>query len=420
MEVGEFKVDLYRHQYHAIDRMHNGCILVGGVGSGKSRTALVYYMNKELGIGSLDTDVRGGEYVYTYYVDIRKFKEPRKLYIITTARKRDTCDWELEGIPFGLYGYTDYSSIELIVDSWNNIKKYVDVTDAFFIFDEQRVVGYGTWTKSFLKITKNNHWILLSATPGDNWMDYMPVFIANGFYKNKTDFTSRHAVFSRFSRYPKIERFVEEQRLERLRRSILVEMAFKRDTVSFKETVISKYDRDKYKTILKDRWNPDTNEPLKDANEVCIALRKLVNTDPDKILKFKSLMHDHAKAVVFYNFNVELELLRKACDEMGLLYSEWNGHNHEPIPTTDRWAYLVQYNAGAEGWNCITTDTMIFYSQNYSYKTMEQARGRIDRANTPFKELHYYHMRTNSSIDRSIEMAINRKKTFNEKAFLKR
>lgn len=418
MEVGEFKVPLYRHQYLAVDKMHNGCILVGGVGSGKSRTALLYFTKNVVGLGRIDVNVKNGQYVYEYNVDMRELKEPIKLYIITTARKRDTCDWEQEAIPFGLFGYK-FDNVEIHVDSWNNIKKYVNVDNAFFIFDEQRVVGYGTWTKSFIKITKNNKWILLSATPGDNWSDYIPVFIANGFYKNKTEFVSRHAVYSRFSKYPKIERYVEEQRLERLRRQILVEMDFKRDTVCLKETIVSSYDKDKYKIIMKDRWNPDTNEPFKDANEVCIALRKLVNTDPDKIVKFKSLMRDHAKAVVFYNFNVELELLRKACDDIGLLYAEWNGHKHEPVPNEDHWAYLVQYNAGAEGWNCITTDTMIFYSQTYSYKTMEQARGRIDRANTPFKVLHYYHMRTNSSIDRAIEMAIHRKKTFNEKAFLK-
>lgn len=415
----EFKVPLYKHQYEVISKMHNGCILVGGVGSGKSRTALVYYALKVLGVGTLGSwNVYDNECYYEYSVDSDDFKEDQTLYIITTAKKRDSCEWEEEAIPFGLYGIQG-CPVKIVVDSWNNIKKYESVKGATFILDEQRVVGYGSWTKAFLKISRNNNWFMLSATPGDSWIDYVPVFIANGFYRNKTDFVSRHAVYSRFSKYPKIERYVETQRLQRLRREILVEMNFKRKTESIHQTIISSYDKDVYKTIFKDRWNPYTNEPLRDANEMCHALRRLVNTDPDKIRKLKILLSDHDKCIIFYNFNYELDILREVCEELSIPYGEWNGHVHGEIPKASNWCYLVQYQAGAEAWSCIETDTMIFFSQNYSYKISEQARGRIDRANTPFHYLYYYHMRTNSPIDRSIECALARKKNFNESAFIK-
>jgi hypothetical protein len=339
------------------------------------------------------------------------------LHVITTARKRDTCDWEQEAVPFGLYGLKE-CPIRLVVDSWNNIGKYVDVENSFFIFDEQRVVGYGSWTKSFLKIAKKNQWILLSATPADTWSDFIPVFIANGFYKNKTEFVNRHCIFSRFSKYPKIDRYVEVGRLNRLRREIIVEMAFERDVKCIHECILSSYDKELYNMVVKKRWNPYTNEPCKDAGELCRVLRKIVNSDPDKLRRLSVLIGTHPKCIVFYNFNYELDLLREMLDSQGITYAEWNGHKHEQIPDTDSWVYLCQYTGAAEGWNCIETDTLIFYSQNYSYKQMEQASGRINRVNTPFKFLYYYHMRTNSSIDRSIEYALKRKKTFNESSFI--
>lgn len=387
--------------------MHNGCILVGGVGSGKSRTALAFYIFKGLGLGTI---VDGG---ISY--DPKEVTTPKKLYVITTARKRDTHDWEAEAIPF--YICKD-SNIDMAVDSWNNIKKYVNVKDAFFIFDEQRVVGYGTWTKSFLKVTKNNQWVLLSATPGDTWSDYIPVFVANGFYKNKTDFNMHHTVFSRFSKYPKIERYIEVSKLNRLRSQILVEMKCDKGTVQHHSDVKCYYDKETYKTIFKDRWNPFEDKPIIDAGECCLLLRKLVNSDPDRIRRLQVLLSDHMKTIIFYNFNIELEILREVCEKMEIPYSEWNGHKHEEVLQGDRWAYLCQYNAASEAWNCTTTDTIIFYSANYSYKIMTQASGRIDRMNTPFKDLYYYHLTSNAPIDRSIQYAIKRKKNFNESKFI--
>ena len=98
--------------------------------------------------------------------------------------------------------------------------------------------------------------------------------------------------------------------------------------------------------------------------------------------------------------------------------AEWNGHNHEDIPKTSTWVYIVQYTAGAEGWNCIETDTIIFYSQNYSYKVITQSAGRIDRLNTPFTDLNYYHLYSMSPIDLAIKKAFDCKKDFNEKRFI--
>lgn len=400
-------ISLYDYQLEAISRMKNGCILCGGVGSGKSRTSLAYYY-KENG-GELGTD----RYV--------KMKNPRDLYIITTARKRDDLEWEGEMTIFLLSTNPEVNAYEnkVVVDSWNNIKKYKDVHGAFFIFDEQKVVGSGVWVKTFLNIAKKNEWILLSATPGDTWTDYIPVFVANGFYKNKTEFTREHIVYSRFTKYPKIDRYIGTGKLIRLRNSILVDMNFTRHTVSHHEEVYVRYDIDKYKDAGKNRWDPYKNEPIKDASGLCYVWRRIVNSDESRQVAVLELFEKHPKMIIFYNFNYELDILKEVFGEIeGAEVAEWNGHKHQPIPTGKSWVYLVQYTAGAEGWNCIRTDTTVFYSQNYSYKVMSQAAGRIDRLNTPFTDLYYYHLKTRSGIDLAISRALREKRNFSERKYV--
>ena len=403
-------MELRDYQLEAIGKMKNGCILNGGVGSGKSLTSLSYYYLQNG--GSLEF-LSGKDY-------IPMSNPPKDLYIITTARKRDTFEWEGELSHFLLSTHKELNKYDnkVIVDSWNNIQKYKDVEDAFFIFDEQRVVGSGAWVKAFLKITKKNQWILLSATPGDTWSDYIPVFIANGFYKNKTEFMREHAVFSRFSKYPKIEKYIGTGKLIRQRREILVDMKFERETVQHHYDIYVEYDNKLYKDVMKRRWDIWNDEPITNAGGLCYALRKIVNSHESRSTKLLELFETHQKMIVFYNFDYELEILKSLYFGEGVIIAEWNGHKHEPTPTGNRWVYLVQYTAGAEGWNCITTDTIVFYSLNYSYKIMHQSAGRIDRLNTPYKDLHYYYLKSRSGIDLAIERALNDKRKFNESSFI--
>lgn len=400
------KISLYEHQRKALANMKNGCILCGGVGSGKSRTSLAYYYLQQG--GDLDTDEA-------------KLKSPQDLYIITTARKRDTLEWENELAPFLLSTHSDcnYHGNAVVIDSWNNIGKYKDVKDAFFIFDEQRVVGSGAWVKAFLKIAKSNRWILLSATPGDTWEDYIPVFIANGFYKNRTQFKDEHMIITWINgKYPKVDRYIGLKRLVRLRDSILVDMKFKRNTTPHHIDVQVSYNIPIYKDISRNRWNPWEERPIETASELCHSWRRVVNSDESRSVAVLEIMEDHPKVIIFYNFDYELDILKNLGYPEGTEVAEWNGHKHQEIPKGDKWVYLVQYTAGCEGWNCIATDTIIFYSQNYSYKVMVQASGRIDRLTTPYSDLYYYHLKSFSGIDLAISKALKEKKNFNEGKFV--
>lgn len=393
---------LYDYQMEAVNKLRNGNILCGGVGSGKSRTALFYYF-KEQG-GWIDKN------------GYSPMKNPKKLHIITTARKRDTLEWEGELAPFLI------DPKDVVIDSWNNIGKYKEVINAFFIFDEQRVVGSGEWVKSFLKIARGNNWILLSATPGDCWSDYIPVFIANGFYKNRSEFIREHIIYKPFSKFPQIDRYVNTGRLIRLRSRILVDMDFDRQTVSHHEDVYCTYDISTYKDVMRNRWDIYRNEPITNASGLCYILRRVVNEDESRQVALLDIVADHPRVIVFYNFDYERDILKSLAyinDGDCLDIAEWSGHAHQPVPDSEKWVYLVQYTAGCEGWNCIKTDTIVFYSQNYSYKTMEQASGRIDRLNTPYKDLYYYHIKSRSGIDLAISKALSQKKKFNESKFIK-
>lgn len=404
---------LYDYQLEALNKMHNGCILCGGVGSGKSRTALAYYF-KENG-GYTDKD---------YYIPMSSDGpgEPLDLYIITTAHKRDTLEWEGELTNLLLYPEMNLYSNSVVVDSWNNIKKYTNVTGAFFIFDEQRVVGTGAWVKAFLKITKSNKWILLSATPGDTWSDYGPVFVANGYYRNITQFRTEHIVYKYIpgASYRPIDRYISQNKLRRLRDETLVTMSYKRPAEVHEFDISVTYNSAMYREVMKFRWNPWTDEPIENVSALCYTLRKVINSADARQLAILEILQDHPKAIIFYNYDYELEILKSMPYFKGTEIAQLNGHQHDPVPTGDRWVYLVNYNAGAEGWNCITTDTMIFYSQNYSYRIMTQSKGRIDRVNTKFTDLYYYHLKSKAPIDLAIGRALKAKRNFNESSFTKR
>lgn len=395
-------------QLDAVHRLKKGCILNGGTGSGKSLTGLSYYYLQN---GGSEEYLLGGEYT--------PMKNPRDLYIITTAQKRDKLEWQGELIHFYMYTDPEYSMYQnrVIVDSWNNISKYRKVHGAFFLFDEDRVKGNGEWVKSFLDITRKNDWIILSATPGDKWTDYIPVFVANGFFKNKTQFNREHVIFSPYVKYPKVQRYFGTKKLQKLRDQILVNMDFARKTVQHHIDVLCEYDQYLYKSTLKNRWDPFNKKPFKDAAGLYYGLRKIVNSDVSRENALLGLLKVHNKVIVFYNFDYELDILREALKRKDIPFAEYNGHKHEPIPETDRWVYLVNYMAGAEGWNCTETDAMIFYSQNYSYSTTIQAAGRIDRLNTPFTDLYYYHFKSKASIDLMIARALKEKRDFNESKY---
>ena len=401
-------VSLYAHQMKAVENLRTGSVLVGGVGSGKSRTALGYFFK-----------IHGGSFEPDYKPMIKK---PKDLYIITTARKRDDLEWddELSVFLMSRDPKANHYGNQIVVDSWNNIKKYENVSNAFFIFDEQRVVGTGAWVKAFIKIARMNDWILLSATPGDTWLDYAPLFIANGFYRNITEFRRRHVVFSRYTKYPKVEKYIDVDRLIECRKSILVQMEFKKATLTHHEILRVDYDRELYEFVREHRKNVfEENKPCRTIAEYCAVLRRIVNSDPSRYDQVLLYFSKHPKLIVFYNFDYELEILRRLCEENEIEVNEWNGHKHEPVPVSDSWMYLVQYNAGSEAWNCITTDAILFYSDNYSYKIMVQSSGRIDRLTTPFTDLYYAHLRSQSGIDVGIANCLAQKKKFNEKSFVK-
>lgn len=399
-------VNLYEEQKKAVQMLKPGSILVGGVGTGKSITSLAFYYEK----------ICKGKVPRTGSGDVRPMIEPTDLYIITTAKKRDSLEWDEELAKFMLH--RGEGDIKVVIDSWNNIKKYVNVFGAFFIFDEQRLVGTGAWTKAFWKIAKRNRWILLTATPGDNWSDYGPAFVANGFYRNITDFREQHVVYDPYKDYPSVKKYLNTAKLEKNRKQIVVPMDVSKTAIRHDEWVKVGYDEYTYGYVKDNLWDIYKSEPIRNGGVLCYILRRVVNSDPRRLAAIGNILANHPRAIVFYNFDYELALLEDFCLKTGVGYAQYNGHVHENLPEEESWLYLVQYTAGCEGWNCTETDTIIFYSQNYSGKVMEQAAGRIDRVNTIHTDLFYYHIFSEADIDKSIKSAVSKKRNFNMRNYL--
>lgn len=384
MRSMESKVQLYDHQIKALAKLKSGSVLCGGVGSGKTLTGLSFYLEN--------------------------YKE-RELYVITTAKKRNSGEWEEEA---ALLGITN-----LVVDSWNNIKNYAKVNGAFFIFDEQRVVGSGTWAKTFIKMAPRNKWIMLSATPGDNWMDYLPLFMANGFYRTKSAFVDMHVEYDPYVKFPRIKRYHNEGILIRHRQSILVMMPVKRHTLRHRTYRETDYDEELYKMAMEKRWDPFDNKPIKNASKLLQVLRRITGTSDSRIHEAAWQIIHAKRLIIFYNYEYEREILVDLCEFLGVYAAEYTGNRHDPLPTTKEWIYIVQYTAGAEGWNCTTTDSILFYSPNYSYKITEQAEGRIDRINTKYVDLNYTILTSKAPIDQAVIRANIKKQKFNEKAWVR-
>ena len=398
---------LYDYQMEAVQKLQNGNILVGSVGSGKSRSGLFYYFKEN-----------GGWIDENGYVPM---KNPQDLYIITTAKKRDSQEWsgEIARYLMSTNPEDNYYDNKIVIDSWNNIQKYKDVVGGFFLLDEQRIVGSGAWVKSFLKIAKSNNWILLTATPADTYSDLLPVFLANGFFKNKSEFNREHVVYARYTKYPKIERYINTTRLDRLKSRVIVQMNYKHQIKVHSEDVYCSYDIPMYKDVMRKRWDPYRNAPIEQASGLCLVLRKIVNSDESRQVKLLELLEDIPRAIIFYNFDYEREILLNLGYAEGVEVAEWTGHAHQPVPDSEKWVYICQYNSAAEGWECTKTNVVIFYSQSYSYKTMTQAAGRVDRLNTPYDELRYYYFKSRSGIDLAISRSLSEKKNFNEGKWVK-
>lgn len=376
---------LLEHQVKALTELGNGKVLIGDVGSGKSITSMAYFAER---------------------------CPEKKIYVITTAKKRDTGEWWADAMKMSLRQ-------DLEVESWNNIKNYTDVEGACFIFDEQKLVGKGAWVDAFYEIAAKNEWIVLSATPADVWMDLVPLFIANGFYKNRTDFNNQHVVWSRYSKYPKVDRYLDPHILEEHRDRLYVEMPLFRHTTRVEHFINVDYDKEEERRIYRDRWNIYDDLPLKDVGEMIRLLRRSCNSHWSRLEAIKSIAKDNPRLIIFYNHNPELEALRTLHCELDIPVAEWNGHNHQDVPEGDRWLYLVQIQAGAEGWNCTKTDAVAFYTLPYSYRQFHQAKGRIDRLDTPYNTMNYFILKSRSIIDNMIWKGLGKKKDFNLRAFAK-
>ena len=402
-------------QENCLERLSTGKVLAADTGAGKSIMSLAWYLSKEC--ASDEHSLKSGAKAWTLY------HGSPDLYIITTPKKRDSEEWESDLSKFNLVkgrNSKEMGEVNIFIDSWNNIKKYTEIKNSVFIFDEQRAVGSGTWAKSFVKIAKQNHWIMLSATPGDTWSDWCPLMIAKGYYPNRTAFFNKHAVYNPYVKYREIIRWDNTDELEYYRSKMLVTCRMeKKTTRHFEEVIADCSNKYEVKRAYKERTNPKTGEPFKSASELCAYTRNIINTDPTRSAVGLKIIQMYDRIIIFYTLTDELEGIKWACNKAGRKMYFYNGEIHDQVPTGNNWAYIVQYTAGSEAWNCTTCNAMLFWDLTYSYKQFKQATGRIDRLNTPYSDLYYYAIRSYMPLDLAIRRALREKKDFNSRGFLK-
>lgn len=405
-------VNLRQFQHECVQALRSGKVLAAGVGAGKSIMALYWYVTKCCTVRTSHN--ANGEL-------FQIMPGSPDLVIITTAKKRDNHEWDDELYRYALHqgeNSKKMGRVHVTIDSWNNITKYVD-TSAVFIFDEQRAIGSGAWSKAFVRIARRNPWVMLSATPADTWSDWCPIFVADGFYRNRTEFFRRHAVYSRYTKYPRIDRWIDEDYLNRCRDRVLVTCEVPRETERVVHQLTCAYDKETVRKAMKTRWNPETEEPFLNATELCFYLRRVIDTDPTRLSYAAHVVRDHRKVIIFYTLRAELEQILKLEEVTGVPVYQYNGGRHDDLPQGNSWVYAVQFQAGSEGWNCTSCNTVLYWSLPYSYKQAEQAAGRIDRLDTSYKTLNYYIMRSFAPLDLGIIRALRNKENFNASGFLR-
>lgn len=142
----------------------------------------------------------------------------------------------------------------------------------------------------------------------------------------------------------------------------------------------------------------------------------------DKRNKFKELVEStQDRLIVFYNYNAELEALKRICDTLKRPYSQVNGQ------VKDLYAYenennsitLIQYQAGAKGLNLQKANKIIYFTLTDKCEDWMQSQKRIHRIGQD-KTCFYYILMCKGSIEEDVYSALQRGTDFTDELFLEK
>lgn len=398
--------ELYKYQSDAVGALLGGKhFCISGTGSGKGSISLYWAKSQN---------------------------KPRVL-VITTASKRDVKDsegrndFESEADMWFPGWRKSLSSFETI--SWAGLVKWTQqnlgrVQDYAIIADEVASMKAGVGSqrgRAFLRIaSKTNCWTGYTATPGDQWLDFQAYFVATNKIRNKTQFVREFCQVQTFKGFPEIVGYNHTDTLK----SWWGEIADTVDTSEMERQlpkdnhkIIHFKAPTNYKTVLKTRVNPDTDEFMDTTGAVCACLRRMCFTKQKRQWVSDFIENLGDRAILFYNFTKtgdELEeIIRKALPKDAKIW-RIDGGSHE-IPTADtmgdRDVVIAQWQAGAHGLNLQFINQWVSVEPHYSYSVSVQGRGRVRRIGQDRPQFYWYCL-TDNTIESDVYEALHNKSDF--------
>lgn len=177
-----------------------------------------------------------------------------------------------------------------------------------------------------------------------------------------------------------------------------------------------------YKEFMKDRIvTVDDVELVGDtvltkrlyAKQLCGAYNK------DKLDAVQDLIQStNDRIIIFYNFNVELEALKRICSELDRPVSEVNGNVKDLIAyeTRSDSVTLVQYQAGSMGLNLQKSNKIIYFTLTDRSDLFEQSKKRIHRIGQ-YRPCFYYTMICKGSVEESVHNTLQKRMDYTDELF---
>lgn len=348
--------------------------------------------------------------------------------IATTASKCHSKDFQTtELIKFTSPEFRAHL-VSLEVVSWHMLKKWTDkkspqqLANYYFVADELQRCRQGVSSlmgRAFLFITKHcKAWTGYTGTPGDNWLQFHPYFIATGKIKNKTEFMRDYTISQQYP-FPMVLGFRHEDTLKGWWRDI----SYEPDTSEVMSQLpaethqIMRFPTPKgYKKVLKSSTTLD-GEFLDSNMALYHHLRQMCATK-QKLDALEDLLSSlSSPLVIFFNYTCEREQILGLAAHMKRKVWRIDGECHE-IPTEETIGQndivLCHYLSGSEALNLQFCHYMVFYSPNYSYSISVQAKGRVKRVGQQ-NPMFFYSFLCSDSIEEEVMDCIKQKKDFAEK-----
>lgn len=177
-----------------------------------------------------------------------------------------------------------------------------------------------------------------------------------------------------------------------------------------------------YKKFMKDRViKIDDKELTGDstlskrlyARMLCSAYSK------DKISRLIDLVNSTSdRVIIFYNFNTELEALRKVLFDRPISIVNGQVKDLKEYENNDNSVTLIQYQAGAMGLNLQKANRIIYFSLPERSELFEQSKARICRIGQE-KQCYYHIMMCHKSVEEKIYECLLMRKDYTDELFRK-